>query len=107
MATKSTDTEPEILNPGGKNSRGATSYKARYTSYKTEAKGSSAFVFLLSLAAFFLSLVPIVGLVLSIAAMIAARIKNSSMVLAIIAFIIGSISTSIFLLIALVIGWLF
>lgn len=106
MNTDKNPIEPEIVNPGGKDSTPHT-YRRRYTEYSTEAKKSSPFVFLISLAAFFLSLIPILGVSLALVAMIAAKIKKSSMILAIIAFVIGCISTTLFLLLALVLRWIF
>lgn len=106
MITGKDPIEPEILNPGGKGSTPYT-YRRRYQEYSTEAKQSSPFVFLVSLAAFFLSLIPIVGVSLALVAMIAAKVKHSSMILAVVAFVIGCISTTLFLLLALVLRWIF
>lgn len=106
MAEHSHPEEPEIINPGGKhqvNSR----YRAKYTEYTEQTRQASPAVFVLSLIAFCLSLIPVIGVCLAIIAMVFAKIKNTSMILAVIAFVVGCVSTIIFLLIAMVLKWIF
>lgn len=108
MSNNNEPIEPEILNPGGnKSSSKPNSYQTRYTKYTTEVKQGSPAVFIISIIAFFLSLIPVLGVSLAIIAMILAKLKHTSMILASIAFVIGCISTTLFVLLVLFLRLLF
>ena len=108
MSSSSEPIEPEILNPGGNNAgSNPETYRARYKSYSHEVKQGSPAVFILSIIAFFLSLIPVIGVSLAILAMIFAKMKHTSMILASIAFIIGCVSTTLFVLLVLLLRLLF
>lgn len=106
MSNSTEPVEAEIINPGG-NSQTPKDYKAKYNDYSEKTRQASPTVFIISVLAFFLSLIPVLGVSLAIIAMILAKIKNTGMLLASIAFVIGCISTTLFLLLAMVLRWIF
>ena len=106
MSSNSSPEEPEILNPGGKQGTPYT-YRDRYTQYTVETKQASPAAFLISLFAFFISLLPIVGMSVALFAIIFSKIKHTSTILAFIAFVIGCVSTTIFLMVVFIFNLIF
>jgi hypothetical protein len=83
------------------------SYKESYATYTTQAKGTSVFVWSLTIVSLFLSFIPVIGFILAWVALIANIIKKIPPIIPIIALIISSFITTIFLFIAWLIGLIF
>lgn len=82
-------------------------YKESYSTYTSQAKGTSVFVWSITIVSLFLSIIPVIGFILAWVALIANIIKKIPPIIPIFSLIISGFITTFFLLIAWLIGLIF